>query len=84
MYYSYINPTIVLDIHLTLTHYGLTLLFLKAVITLKILMSSFNEKLEKNGHYDKVNYKDYIEISANTNTLKSERILKNSHEVDFR
>ena len=27
-----------------LMHYGITLLFLKAVITLKILMSSFNEK----------------------------------------
>ena len=33
--------------HLTLTHYGLTLLFLKVIITLKILMSSFNKKLEK-------------------------------------
>ena len=39
---------------------------------------------EKNGHYDKVNDKYYIEISANTNTLKSEIILKNNYEVDFR
>ena len=47
MYYSFRNienPTIVLVTHLTLTHYGLTILFLKVVITLKILMSSFNEK----------------------------------------
>ena len=50
-YYSFPNidswildPTIVLLIHLTLTHNVLTVLFLKAVITLKISMSSFNEK----------------------------------------
>ena len=47
-------------------------------------MSSFNDKLEKNGHYDKANEKDYIEISANTNTLKSEMIHKNNYEVHFR
>ena len=40
--------------------------------------------MRKNSHYDKVNQKDYIEISANTNTLKSEMILKNNCEVDFR
>ena len=47
IYYSFPNinnPTIVLPIHPTLTHYCSTLLFLKAVITLKILMSLFNEK----------------------------------------
>ena len=47
-------------------------------------MSLFNEKLEKNDHYDKVNGKDNVEISANTNTLKSEMFLKNNYEVDFR
>ena len=47
-------------------------------------MSSLNEKLEKNGYYDKASDKDRIEISANTNTLKSEMILKNNYEVDFR
>ena len=47
-------------------------------------MSSSNEKLEKNGHYDKANDKHNIEISANTDTLKSEMILKNNYEVDFR
>ena len=41
-------------------------------------------EMRKNGHYDKVNVKDNIEISANTNTLKSEMILKYNHEVDFR
>ena len=63
-------------------HYGITLLFLKAVVTLKILMSSFNDKYEK--IYDKANDKDNIEISANTYTLKSEMILKNNYEVDLR
>ena len=38
----------------------------------------------KNNHYDKANDKGSIEISANTNTLKSEIILKNNYEVDFR
>ena len=40
--------------------------------------------MSKNGHYDKVNDKCYIEISANTNTLKSEMILKDNYEIDFR
>ena len=33
-------------------------------------------EMRKNGHYDKANEKDNIEISANTNTLKSELFLK--------
>ena len=40
--------------------------------------------MRKYGHYDKGNDKDNIEISANTNTLKSDMILKNNYEVDFR
>ena len=40
--------------------------------------------MRKNGHYDKANDKDIIEISANTNTLKSEIFLRNNDEVDFR
>ena len=40
--------------------------------------------MRKNGHYDKANDKDNIEISANTNTLKSEMFLKNNYEVDLR
>ena len=40
--------------------------------------------MRENGHYDKANDKDNIEISANTNTLKSEMVLKNNCEVDFR
>ena len=31
-------------------------------------------EMRKNGHYDQLNDKDYIEISANNNTLKSEMI----------
>ena len=42
------------------------------------------QEMRKNGHYDKANDKYYIEISAYTNTLKSEMILKNNYEVDFR
>ena len=41
-------------------------------------------EMRKNGHYDQANDKDNIEISANTNTSKSEMILKNNYEVDFR
>ena len=40
--------------------------------------------MRKNGHYDKASDKDNIEISANTNTLKSEMIISNNCEVDFR
>ena len=39
-------------------------------------MISYNEKREKNGHYDKENDKNNVEISANTNTLRSEMFLK--------
>ena len=41
-------------------------------------------EMRKNGHYDKASDKDNIEISANTNTLKSEMFLKNNYEVYFR
>ena len=47
-------------------------------------MNSFIDKLEKNGHYDKASDKDNIEISANTNTIKSELIINNNCEVNFR
>ena len=47
-------------------------------------MSLFNEKWEKSNHYDQTSDKVYIEISANTNTLMSETIIKNNCEVDFR
>ena len=40
--------------------------------------------MRTNNHYDKAKDQVYIEISANTNTLKSEMILKNNYEVDFR
>ena len=40
-------------------------------------------EMRKNSHYDKANYKCYIEISANTNTLKSKIIIKDNYEVDF-
>ena len=40
--------------------------------------------MRQNTHYDKANDMDNIEISANTNTLKSEKFLKNNYEVDFR
>ena len=41
-------------------------------------------EMRKNGHYDKENDKNNIEISANINTLRSEMFLKNNYEVDFR
>ena len=40
--------------------------------------------MRKNGHYDKANDKNNIDISAHTNTLKSEMIINNNCEVDFR
>ena len=47
-------------------------------------LNPIQREMRKNCHYDKANDKDNIEISANTNTLKSEMILKNNYEVDFR
>ena len=41
-------------------------------------------QMRKNSHYDKANDKDKLEISANTNTLKSEMFLKNNYDVDFK
>ena len=40
--------------------------------------------MRKNDHYDNANDKNNVDISANTNTLKSEVFLKNNYEVDFR
>ena len=40
--------------------------------------------MRKNSHYHKASDKVYIEISANTNTLKSEMIIKDNYEVDLR
>ena len=40
--------------------------------------------MRKNNHYDKINDKNNIDISANTNTLRSEMCLKNNYKVDFR
>ena len=40
--------------------------------------------MRKNDHYDKANDMDNIEISSNTNTLKSEMFLKNNYVVDFK
>ena len=41
-------------------------------------------KIRKNNHYDQTSDKVYIEIYANTNTLKSEMIINNNCEVAFR
>ena len=41
-------------------------------------------EMRKNDHYDKVNDKNDVEISPNTNTLKSEMFLKGNCEVDLR
>ena len=40
-------------------------------------------EMRKNDHYDKENDMNNVEISANTNTLRSEMFLKNNYEVDF-
>ena len=39
--------------------------------------------MEKRGHYDSVNEDYYINISANSNTLKSILILEKDYQVDF-
>ena len=39
--------------------------------------------MEKRGHYDEINNENYINISANSNTLKSVLIIEQGYEVDF-
>ena len=39
--------------------------------------------MRKNNHYDQTSDKVYMEISANTNTLKSEMIINNNCVIDF-
>ena len=39
--------------------------------------------MEKKGHYDRVNEDYFIDISANSNTLKSVLILEKDFHVDF-
>ena len=40
-------------------------------------------EMEKRGHYDLINEDYYINISANSNTLKSVLILEKNYQVDF-
>ena len=40
--------------------------------------------MRKNGHYDKENDKNNVEISANNKILRSDMFVKNNYEVDFR
>ena len=39
--------------------------------------------MEKRGHYDEINNEYYINISANSNTLKSVLIIEAGYQVDF-
>ena len=43
-----------------------------------------HRQMKKIGDYDKAKDEDNIEIYANTNTLKSEMVINNNCEVDFR
>ena len=40
-------------------------------------------EMEKRGHYDEINNEYYINISANSNTLKSVLIIESGYQVDF-
>ena len=39
--------------------------------------------MKKRGHYDQINNEYYINISANSNTLKSVLIIEQGYQVDF-
>ena len=64
------------------THHGLTLSFLSYHV--EDINEFIQREIKNNNHYDQTSDKVYIEIYANTNTLKSEMFLKNNYEVDFR
>ena len=45
--------------------------------------NTIQHEMEKKGHYDSINVDYYINISANSNTLKSVIILEEDYQVDF-
>ena len=45
--------------------------------------NTIKHEMEKRGHYDSINEDYYINISANSNTLKSVLILEKDYQVDF-
>ena len=45
--------------------------------------NTIKHEMEKRGHYDPINEDYYINISANSNTLKSVLILEKDYQVDF-
>ena len=45
--------------------------------------NTIKHEMEKRGHYDQINEDYYIDISANSNTLKSVLILEKDFQVDF-
>ena len=45
--------------------------------------NTIQHEMEKRGHYDEINEDYYINISANSNTLKSVIILEKDYQVDF-
>ena len=80
----FIIPTIVLLVRPVIMHYGITLLIPEGSYHTEDIFEIIQRDMRKNDHYDKANDKDNIEISAYTNTLKSEMFLKDNYEVDFR
>ena len=45
--------------------------------------NTIHHEMEKRGHHDSINEDYYINISANSNTLKSVLILQEDYQVDF-
>ena len=45
--------------------------------------NTIQHEMEKRGHYDPINEDYYINISANSNTLKSVLIPEEDYQVDF-
>ena len=45
--------------------------------------NTIKHEMEKRGHYDSINEDHYINISANSNTLKSVLIIESGYQVDF-
>ena len=52
-------------------HYGKYIIIHDGSYHVEDINEFIQREMRKNGHYDKANDKDNIEISANTNTLKS-------------
>ena len=66
------------------THHGFDIIIPESSYHVEDINEFIQREMRQNHHYDQTSDKVYIQISANTNTFKSEMIINNNCEFDFR